>query len=341
VSRAREPKRELSVAFQSDKRPADYIALAKLAEELGFDALSIYGDLLFQPPIVPLTLAALATDRIRLGPASLNPYTLHPIEIAGQIATLDMVSHGRAYLGLSRGAWLDEIGVAQRQPLSRLREAIDVIDQLLAGRQALYQGQHFRLATHHRLHYAVDRPRVPLLIGAWGEQTLALAGERADEVKIGGSANPDILPVVRAAIAAGAAEAGRDPDEIGICLGAVTVADEDRTLARALVRRELALYLPVVAQLDPTVAIDPELTGRMAQLVNQGDAAAAGDLISDDLLDRFAFAGTPADIAEHCAAIFAAGATRIELGTPHGVTPAHGLRLLARVRDWGSGVRGR
>ncbi len=132
--------RELSVAFQSDKRPAQYRALARLVEELGFDVLSIYGDLLFQPPIVPLTLAALATERIRLGPASLNPYTLHPVEIAGQIATLDMVSNGRAYLGLSRGAWLDEIGVEQRQPLTRLRETIDVVEHLLAGRRGAYQG---------------------------------------------------------------------------------------------------------------------------------------------------------------------------------------------------------
>lgn len=323
--------KEISVAFQSDKGPGEYIALAKLAEELGFDALSVYGDLLFQPPIVPLTLAALATDRIRIGPASLNPYTLHPVEIAGQIATLDMVSRGRAYLGLSRGAWLDEIGIEQRQPLSRLREAVDVVEHLLAGRERAYHGQHFRLAPHHKLHYIVERGRVPLLIGAWGEQTLALAGERADEVKVGGSANPDLVPVVREWVANGARDAGRDPATVGICLGAVTVVDDDRTVARALVRREMALYLPVVAQLDPTVSIDPELTDRMATLVNRDEAAAAGDLIPDDLLDRFAFAGTAADVATQCEALFAAGVTRVELGTPHGVTPERGLRLLAGV----------
>jgi 5,10-methylenetetrahydromethanopterin reductase len=102
------------------------------------------------------------------------------------------------------------------------------------------------------------------------------------------------------------------------------------------VRRELALYLPVVAQLDPTVATDPELTARMARLVTQGESVAAGNLIPDDLLDRFAFAGTPADVAAHCEALFAAGATRIEFGTPHGVTPERGLRLLAQ----GLGLQG-
>jgi 5,10-methylenetetrahydromethanopterin reductase len=56
------------------------------------------------------------------------------------------------------------------------------------------------------------------------------------------------------------------------------------------------------------------------------DAAAA--LISDDVLKRFAFAGTPADVAAQVNSLFAAGASRVELGTPHGLTPEEGLRLL-------------
>ena len=58
--------------------------------------LSVYHDLLDQPAIGPLLLMARVTERIRLGPAALNPFTLHPYEIAGQIATLDAVSCGRA-----------------------------------------------------------------------------------------------------------------------------------------------------------------------------------------------------------------------------------------------------
>ncbi len=171
-------RREISIAFQSDKPPADYAELAQRVEDYGFDALSIYADLLFQPPIVPLSVAAVATSRIRLGPASLNPYTLHPVEIAGQIASLDLLSGGRAYLGLSRGAWLGEIGVVQDRPLSRLHEAIDVVEHLLAGKRQPYHGQHFQLTENHTLRYKVERERVPLLIGSWGRQTLG-SGWRA------------------------------------------------------------------------------------------------------------------------------------------------------------------
>lgn len=322
-------QRELSIAFQSDKTPAAYRELAMLAESAGFTALSIYGDLFFQPPIVPLTIAALATSRLRLGPASLNPYTLHPLEIAGQIATLDMVSDGRAYLGLSRGAWLAEIGIEQRRPLARLRETVDVVEQLLRGERAAYHGRELCLHEHHALNYQPLRPQIPLLIGSWGERLLGFAGERAVEAKIGGSANPDVLPVVARWIAAGAERAGRAPHEIGIVIGAVTVVDDDRNVARALIRREMALYLPVVAGLDPTVEVDPDLLERMAALVSAGESEAAGLLIPDDLLDRFAFAGNPADIIRQCEALFAAGASRIEFGTPHGVTSQEGLRLLA------------
>lgn len=320
--------RAVSIAFQSDKPPSEYAELARLVEGYGFDALSIYADLLFQPPIVPLAIAAQATSRIRLGPASLNPYTLHPLEIAGQIASLDLLSNGRAYLGLSRGAWLAEIGVAQARPLSRMREAIDVVEHLLTGRQEVYEGQHFRLTEHHALRYPVERVRVPLVIGSWGQRTLALAGERADEVKIGGSANPDVVPVVRQWVAAGAGRVDRDPGQIGICVGAVTVVDEDREVARSLIRREMALYLPVVVGLDPTIAIDPELLARIDALVTRGATVQAGELIPDDLLDRFAFAGSPRDIIRQSEALFAAGVTRIEFGTPHGVTATEGLRLL-------------
>jgi 5,10-methylenetetrahydromethanopterin reductase len=80
------------------------------------------------------------------------------------------------------------------------------------------------------------------------------------------------------------------------------------------------------------VRIDPELLTRMETAVQQGDRHAAVALISDDLLDRFAFAGTPDDLIAQSEAIFAAGATRIEFGTPHGLTDARGIQLLgARV----------
>ena len=318
-------RREFSIALQSDKPVSEYGELAALVEGYGFDMLSIYGDLMFQPPIVPLTIAALATSRIRIGPASLNPYTLHPVEIAGQVASLDLASKGRAYWGISRGAWLDSIGIEQDRPITRIREAIDIVEHLLAGKRESFNGSCYTLTKHHALRYDVQRQCVPLLIGSWGPRLIRMAGKRAGEIKIGGSANPDIVPVVT-----GWLREGCQNTTCVIVLGAVTIVDEDRHLARAAIRREMALYLPVVAKLDPTVEIDPELVARMDTLVTQGNHAAAGKLIPDELLNRFSFAGNPADIIEQSEALFAAGVNRVEFGTPHGITGVGGINLLGK-----------
>ena len=318
----------VSVAFQGDKSAAEYAALARLAEDLGFDGVSVYADLGFQPAIVPLLAMAGATTRVRLGPAALNPSLLHPIEIAGQIAALDAASGGRAYLGLARGAWLDALGVADERPLTRMREAVDVIRRLLDGNRDGYEGRLYRLAPGVGFNYPVPRSEIPLLIGTWGPKLAELAGEMADEVKVGGSANPALVPVLRQHVARGEAAAGRPAQSVGIVVGAVTVVDEDGAAARTLARQEAARYLPVVAPLDPTVEVPADLLRRMAALVAAGEDAEAAALVPDDLLDRFAFSGTPAQVARQAQALIDAGASRIDFGTPHGMTSERGLRLL-------------
>lgn len=314
-------RHELSIAFQTDKRPEEYRALAERVEGFGFDRLSMYSDLTYQPPIVPLTIAALATTRIRLGPASLNPFTLHPVEIAGQIATLDMASCGRAYLGLARGAWLDAIGVEQERPIGRVIDAIRAVNHLLAGETAPFEGRTFDMRPEVRLRYTPQRRSVPMLLGSWGPRLICAAAPYVDEIKLGGSANPAMIPVARAWLG---------PADCAIVAGAVTIVDEDGRRAREMVKREMALYLPVVAPLDPTVDVDPTLLDRIDSLVREGNLADAATQIGDDLVDAFAFAGTPAEIIDHCEALFDAGADRIEFGTPHGVSTASGLDLLGR-----------
>ena len=314
---------DVSIAFQSDKRADEYVSLAQGAEEYGFGTVSVFGDLMFQPPIVPLLLMARATSRIRLGAAGMNPYTVHPVEIAGQVAALDAVSGGRAYAGLVAGAWMDRIGVTRTRPARALRECVEVVRRLLAGDGSGYEGEVFRLDEGVRLQYPVHRSEVPVLVGGWGPRVVAVAAECADELKLGGSANPAMVAVARERLAAVA-----EPRDVGVVLGAVTVVDEDGDAARARARQEVALYLPVVASLDPTVDVDPDLLSRMASLVDAGRSDEAARLVPRHLLDVFCFAGTPREVAEHALAVLDAGAARVEFGTPHGLTDAGGVRLL-------------
>ena len=302
--------REVGLGLQGNRAPAEYAKIAKLAEGYGFDVLTVFSDLMYQPAIVPLMVAALNSRRIRLGPACLNPFTLHPVEIAGQIAALDLASNGRAYLGLARGAWLDNVGIEQRRPVKALREAAAIVRLLLARDTRSFQGEVFSVAAGTTLQFEVQRSRVPLLIGTWSPKTAALAGEIADEVKIGGSANPAMVRRMRDLIDVGTQRAGRSTGDVGIVVGAVTVVADDGAAARQLARLAVAMYLDVVGRLDPTTDLP------------------SNEPISDDVLDRFAMAGTPEHVAEQAAALFAAGARRVEFGSPHGLTADDGIRLL-------------
>src|SRR5947209_19975255 len=158
---------ELGLGFQGDKSPEAYAELARLGENLGFDVLTVYGDLLYQPTLFPLLIMALNTASVRLGPACSNPFTLHPVEIAGQVAALDAASGGRAFLGLARGSWLDRIGLAPRRTVTALHDALEVVSRLLQSDADGYAGEVFRLQPGTTLAYRPLRPRMPDMIGTW------------------------------------------------------------------------------------------------------------------------------------------------------------------------------
>lgn len=256
--------------------------------------ISVFHDLLYQPAIVPLTVIAQATSRVRVGPAALNATTLHPVELAGQAAALDLVSDGRAFLGITAGAWLERLELAPRSPVERMAETCEIVRLLFAGDRTGFAGSHFTLTPETGFEYTPRRSRIPLMIGTWRPRMAALAGRVADEVKIGGCANPAMVRLMREWIG---------NDDVGIVVGAVTVVDEDGDAARALARRALAMYLEVVGPLDPTVTGEPSL-------------------------EQFAFAGTPEEVAAHAEELYDAGVQRVEFGTPQGLSTEHGVDLL-------------
>jgi len=319
---------EIGIAFQTDKPPGRYGELAAAAEAHAFDVVSVFADLLYQPPQPALLEMARATSRVRLGAACLNPYTQHPYEIAGWLAALDLASAGRAYLGLARGAWLGEIGIDQRRPLAHLRDTAAIVRALLSGDDSGYAGAAYRLAPGIRLRYRLPDRMPPLLLGTWGPQGAALAGEIADEVKVGGSANPAVIRLIRDRVAVGCRAAGRPVGVVKVVIGAVTVVDRDGAAARHRARAEVAKYLAVVAELDPTSELPTGFAGRIRDLVDAGQDEAAGALIPDDVLDRFAFAGTPEQVAALAQDVLDAGADRIDFGTPHGLTDSAGVEAL-------------
>lgn len=319
---------QISIALQTNKPITAYGPLAKSVEDYGFSGVSVYNDMLYQPAWLPLLEMARQTQRIEIGVAAVNPFTCHPINIASNIALIDEASQGRAYLGLARGGWLDFVGLHPQRPITALREAFGCIRHLLRQSTEPFAASQFPLAGGEALRWQIQRSDIPFLLGTWGPKTIEACIEHIDAIKIGGTANPKVVPQIKQAIVKATAQTKRDPAEIKLVVGAVTVVDRDGVAARRLAKREVALYLPIIAKLDHSLNLEPDRLARINAAAEVYDFEAAGNHISDDLLARLAFAGTPNQVAAQAMALFEAGVHRVEFGTPHGLKAPDGLRLL-------------
>src|SRR6478736_2696421 len=165
--------------------------LAREVEGLGYAALTIADHLDEQWAAVPaMVSAAEATTTLRIGALVLCNDYRHPVVVAKEAATIDVLSGGRLELGLGAG-WmrtdydaagidLDRAGVR----IDRLAEAVTVITALLEGDEVRFEGEHYRIDGLVGTPRPVQRPRPPLLLGGGARRMLTLAGGRADIVAL-------------------------------------------------------------------------------------------------------------------------------------------------------------
>jgi probable F420-dependent oxidoreductase len=165
-----------------------WAAFARRAEELGYDTLLVPDHLSGQlSPIAALSAAAAVTSRLRIGPYVFANDFRHPLVMAREAATLDVLSGGRLELGLGAG-WrrsdYRQLGYAYAEPgrrVDRLVEALGIVKRLLAGETVTHDGPHYRLERARIAPMPVQRP-VPLHIGAGGPRMLRIAAREADIV---------------------------------------------------------------------------------------------------------------------------------------------------------------
>lgn len=318
----------IGISFQSDKSLGRYRELAAIVDRYDFSTVSVYQDLFFQPPWPALLQFGELTRRPLLGPAVVNPYLSHPALVAANLALLDDVSGGRAYLGVGRGAFFDAIDVAQPRPLTAMREAVELVQRFLTGDRTPYEGKVFHASEKAYLKFPVPGRRLPVMIGGWGEATVRLAGEIADILKVGGTANAESAAWFRGRLDEGARRAGREPGDVRLCFGAVTVVDRDRGVAEALARREASMYVAVAGRLDPVFTPPEDELRELESALEAGDEQRASRALARETLGKVACFGTPDDVALHLKSMFDAGVDLFELGTPHGVDEADAVRLL-------------
>jgi hypothetical protein len=207
----------------SAQQPDAVLGLARRADEAGLDLVSVQ-DHPYNPQFLEswtlLTTIAAATSRVRVFPNVANLPLRAPAMLARQVATLDILSGGRAELGIGAGAFWDAIeamGGPRRsagESVAALREAIGVIRALWTpGRGARLDGRYYSL------HGAKPGPfpvhDLGIWVGSYQERMLRLTGELADGwLPTSAYAPPEQLTGMNAVIDAAAVAAGREPGDV-------------------------------------------------------------------------------------------------------------------------------
>ena len=176
--------------------PDAWIAHVRRVEECGYSTFLIrdhfapdyFGDQF--APFAALTAAACATTSLRVGTLVFDNDYRHPVMLAKEAATLDLLSGGRLELGIGAG-WLqseyDQAGMIYDPPgvrIQRLSEAIAVLKGLFAEPPLTFAGAHYTISNLNGFPKPAQRPHPPILIGAGHKRMLMLAGREANIVGI-------------------------------------------------------------------------------------------------------------------------------------------------------------
>jgi len=302
--------------------PAERLAtIAQMAERLGYDYLWLADERFFREVYASLTLCALRTERIKLGPCVTDPYSRHPALTAMAIATLDEISGQRAVLGLGAGvSGFRELGISPARSGVALREAVELIRRLLTGETVTYAGSMVRF-DGGRLDFTPPRADIPVYIAAQRPVGCRAAGRVADGAIMQGCVAEPLLAFFRDTVTAGAREAGRDPGAVDLVARINVCISDDRAAARQLMKptvvRSLAAQRPDFFTFTTAgLTLPPALTKRLEGLAYTHDPTplreAAADL-PEEFVDAVTLAGPPDEVAAGVIRLGRSGITQFML----------------------------
>jgi alkanesulfonate monooxygenase SsuD/methylene tetrahydromethanopterin reductase-like flavin-dependent oxidoreductase (luciferase family) len=289
------------------------LACAAVADDLGVDSLWV-AEASGRDAVPFLTQLALRTRRARLGTGIINPFSRTPAMLAMTFATLDELSGGRMVIGLgSSSANVVEHwhGLRFKQPLRRIRETIEIVNQIVAGRPLTYEGEIFSLRRGLRLQFEPVRGHIPVYVAATTPPSIRQSGEVADGVM------PihwprERLGELRRLLAEGAAAAGRDAASLVIAPSVnLVIAERGDDEAWRAAREPIAHYAGRMGAFYPEMltryGYEAEVQAIRAAWERR-DPAAAAAAVSDRLLQATSIAGTVDACAESLRALRTLGA---------------------------------
>ena len=298
-------------------------ALAQAAENIGFSAL--WSTETLHDPFLPLGLIAEHSQRLHFGTAVAVAFARSPATLAYTAWDLADSSRGRFILGLGtqvRAHIVRRFGMSwPDSPAGKLREMIGAIRALWEawqeGGPLSFQGEHYNLnlMTPFFNPGPIDHPQVPIYIAGVNTGLCRLAGEVAD----GMLAHPYhsvryLQEVVRPAVAAGAARAGRDPALIHVAVTALVATTQDEA---EFARSQIAFYASTPSY-RPVMALHGwgEVADQLRALARGGEWGEMGGRITDEMLHTFAVVASEDELAATLRRRYAGLADRLSLYLP-------------------------
>ncbi|MCY4063232.1 MAG: LLM class flavin-dependent oxidoreductase [Chloroflexi bacterium] len=324
---------KFSLRFNNDLPVHDYVRYAQAAEAAGFDQFWVSNDLFLRSAPVILSAVALATEDIEIGSCILNPFTIHPAEIAMFAATLDELSGGRFNLGISSGAedFMRWLGLEFRYPRSRVLEAIGAINKLTSNQNAAATSLTLQWTEETWLRFRSER-RVPIYLGAMSPKMLEEIGAVAD----GGLPllfPPEHYANVLPQVCRGLARSGRALSEIDLAACIWCSVSDDQAAAEAMLADKIAYYGHAMS---PTLLAQLGLSQADFEPIRQawhvdGDQERARQMVTPQML-RVGIAGTTDVLLKRLDGLAALGVRHISVGPPLGPD------ILAAIKAIGSDV---
>ncbi len=299
------------VAVTSEGRVALYLqdnhtiregmAYAILAEEHGFEAVWQAESRLAREATVPMAAFAAVTERIKVGAGVVNTWTRNVGLLAATFSTLDDLAPGRVILGL--GAWWEplasKVGVDMRRPVQAMREVVEVTRRLLAMERVTYEGMfvHVNDIEIDIMHGDRSPKQVPIYVGATGMKMMELAGEIGDGVLLNYMVSPVYNAQAMAALATGAARAGRRVEDVDRPQLIVCSLDTDRSTALDRARELLTQYLGQQPHIMKASGVSQELIDEIGSVLSWPATPAqverAMALVPDEVVQLITASGTP------------------------------------------------
>jgi len=306
------------------------VELAMLAEKNGFDQCWVSHDVFMRSSFVTLTSIADHTSKVILGNTILNPYTTNPAEVAMFVASLDELTNGRAVCGISAGSleYMEWLGIPAAKPLTRTKEAVDLIRLLIAGNNAKYEGKEFHWSDQAYMRYKPVRNRIPVYIGGQGDKMLEYSGASGDGA-LPILYPPDFAEYAVRKIGEGAKSAGKSTKDVEIagCIW-MSIAKTKEESITPILKELIAYFGPLLGEKGlNSVGLSHEQFAEVHDTFKRKGIHEAGKLVNEKML-RLAIHGSPDDCLSQLERLEKVGIDVAMIGSPLGPNPKESIRVI-------------